>query len=71
MRKNKSKSAKVENPPLPRIPKIKCDFPGCNGVHVPNEETKQAMRDVDEEKNLGHAITLEEFWSAIGLDPNA
>lgn len=37
----------------------------------PNEETKQAMRDVDEEKNLGHAKTVEEFWSAMGIDPDA
>jgi hypothetical protein len=37
----------------------------------PNEETRQAMRDVEEEKNLGHAKTVEEFWSAMGIDPNA
>lgn len=37
----------------------------------PNEITKQAMRDVDEEKNLGHAKTVEEFWLAMGIDPNA
>ena len=37
----------------------------------PNEETKQAMRDVDEGRNLGHAKTIEEFWLAMGIDPNA
>lgn len=39
-------------------------------VYLIMKETKQAMRDVDEEKNLGHAKTVEEFWSAMGIDPN-
>lgn len=37
----------------------------------PNEETKKAMHDVDEGKNLGHVKTVEEFWMEMGIDPNA
>ena len=37
----------------------------------PNAETQQAMRDVDERKNLIHCNSIEEFWKAIGIDPNA
>ncbi len=38
---------------------------------VPNRETKEAMRDVQENRNLGRAKTLDEFWTAMGIDPNA
>ncbi|MBS0622509.1 MAG: hypothetical protein JSR80_06090 [Verrucomicrobia bacterium] len=37
----------------------------------PNAETEKAMRDVDEGKNLIHCKTIEEFWSALGIDPDA
>jgi hypothetical protein len=37
----------------------------------PNAETQQAMRDVDERKNLTRCNSIEEFWLAVGIDPNA
>lgn len=37
----------------------------------PNAETQKAMRDVDERKNLTRCNSLEEFWLAVGIDPNA
>lgn len=37
----------------------------------PNAETQKAMRDVDERKNLTRCNSIEEFWQAVGIDPNA
>lgn len=37
----------------------------------PNAETQKAMRDVDEGKNLTHCNSIEDFWLALGIDPNA
>lgn len=37
----------------------------------PNTETQKAMRDVDERKNLTRCNSIEEFWNAVGIDPNA
>lgn len=37
----------------------------------PNAETQKAMRDVDERNNLTRCNTLEEFWLAVGINPNA
>ena len=37
----------------------------------PNEETQKAMHDVDKRKNLTQCSTIEEFWKAVGIDPNA
>ena len=37
----------------------------------PNPETQKAMRDVDERKNLTHCNSIEDFWLAVGIDPNA
>lgn len=37
----------------------------------PNAKTQKAMRDVDERKNLTRCNSIEEFWSAVGLNPNA
>ena len=37
----------------------------------PNAVTRKAMRDVDEKKNLTRCNSLEEFWLAMGIDPNA
>lgn len=33
----------------------------------PNEETIQAMQDVDNDENLIEHRTLDEFWEALGL----
>ena len=37
----------------------------------PNEETKKAMRDVDERKNLTRCNSIKEFWKVVGIDTNA
>jgi hypothetical protein len=37
----------------------------------PNAETQKAMRDVDERHNLTRCNSIEEFWKAVGIDPNA
>ncbi len=37
----------------------------------PNAETKKAMRDANKRKNLTRCATIEEFWQAVGVDPNA
>lgn len=37
----------------------------------PNEETKKAMLDSRNKRNLGHAKTVTEFWEEMGLNPNA
>ncbi len=37
----------------------------------PNDETKKAMRDVDQRKNLTRCNSLEDFWQVVGIDPNA
>jgi hypothetical protein len=50
---------------------VRKEMPTHRRNQEPNEETKQAMRDVDEEKDLGYAKTVEEFWSEMGIDPNA
>jgi hypothetical protein len=42
----------------------------CHRGHVPNEETKKALR--DSRNGEGETFsTLSEFWEAMGLEPNA
>ena len=37
----------------------------------PNAETRAAMHDVDARNNLARCNSIEEFWKAVGIDPNA
>ena len=37
----------------------------------PNAETRAAMRDVKEKKNLTRCNYIKEFWQVVGLDPHA
>lgn len=37
----------------------------------PNEETKKAMLDSRERKNLGHAENIDDFWKQMGINPHA
>lgn len=37
----------------------------------PNTETRKAIRDIEENKNLTRYKNLDEFWADMGLDPNA
>lgn len=37
----------------------------------PNAETKKAMKDIEENKNLTRYKNVDDFWVDMGLDPNA
>ncbi len=39
--------------------------------HAPNSETKKALRDSRDRKNLGHAKSMDEFWKQMGISPDA
>src|ERR1700723_2118105 len=68
---NKSISDYLLDGPRKKIPSVKCDFPGCNGVHEPNEETAKVLRETDDGINLETHNSLEDFWKAMGMNPNA
>ena len=38
---------------------------------IPNAETKKAIKDIEENKNLTRYKTVDDFWSDMGIDPNA
>lgn len=42
----------------------------CNPSHEPNTETREALNESREGK-LKSYKTLDEFWKAMGIDPNA
>jgi hypothetical protein len=54
-----------------RMPKSKCNVPGCNGSHEPNQLTEKVLRDSEKGENLEHHESIEEFWRSMGIDPNA
>ena len=37
----------------------------------PNAETKKAMKDIEEKKNLQRYKTVDDFWTDMGIDQNA
>lgn len=37
----------------------------------PNAETKKAMKDIKENNNLTRYKNIDDFWTDMGLDPNA
>ena len=37
----------------------------------PNAETKKAIKDIKENKNLTRYKNVDKFWADLGLDPNA
>jgi hypothetical protein len=37
----------------------------------PNPDTKKAMSDIEENKNLTRYKNVDDFWKDMGLDPNA
>ena len=57
--------------PRKKIPHIKCAFPGCHGIHVPNKETEEVFRDTDAGRNLESHDSLDDFWKSMGMKPNA
>jgi hypothetical protein len=38
---------------------------------VPNAETKKAMKEIEENKNLIRYKSVDDFWADMGIDPNA
>lgn len=37
----------------------------------PNAETKKAMQEIEENKNLSRYKTVDDFWQDMGINPNA
>lgn len=37
----------------------------------PNAETRRAIRDIEENKNLQRFKNVDDFWAEMGIDPNA
>jgi hypothetical protein len=68
---NKTVSDYLLDEPRKKIPSVKCDFPGCNGTHEPNEETAKVLRETDAGIGLESHDSLEAFWKAMGMKPNA
>lgn len=66
---NKTISDYLLEKPRKKIPNVKCDHPGCSGVHVPNKETAKVLRDTDAGRNLESHNSLEDFWKAMGMKP--
>lgn len=55
----------------PRRKMVGCDFPGCTGIHEPNEETRKVLEETDAGIGLESHNSLEGFWKAMGMKPNA
>lgn len=48
-----------------------CGGHHCSRSHKPNEETAQVLRETKEGKNIESHESLDEFWKAMGMTPNA
>jgi hypothetical protein len=68
---NKSISDYLLDTPRRKMPRVKCNFPGCSGKHVPNKETSKVLRETEAGENLESHESLEDFWKAMGMNPNA
>ena len=54
-----------------QMPKLnKCNHPGCDGKHEPNEESKKALKKSREGKGIVFS-SLDEFWETMGINPSA
>ena len=38
---------------------------------IPNKETEKVLRDTENGKNLVTHKSIQDFWKAMGIDPNA
>ena len=38
---------------------------------IPNKETQKILRETEEGKNRESHESIEDFWNAMGIDPNA
>ena len=56
---------------FPRSYMPSCDFPSCDGIHSPNKETEQVLKETDEGVNLESHDSLDDFWNSMGINPNA
>lgn len=68
---DKSISDYLLEKPRQKMPKMQCDFPGCDGMHKPNKETEKVLKDTDAGRNLESHDSLKDFWKAMGMKPNA
>ncbi|WP_042280827.1 hypothetical protein [Candidatus Protochlamydia sp. R18] len=49
----------------------KCAGHDCTKNHEPNEETAQVLRETRRGENIESHDSLEDFWKAMGMKPNA
>jgi hypothetical protein len=54
-----------------RMPKSRCNLPGCGGIHKPNKLTEKVLKESARGENLEHHDSVEDFWESMGIDPNA
>lgn len=70
-REGQSMSEYLLSYPRTQMPNFdKCDHPGCDGKHEPNKESKKALKESREGKGTIFS-SVDEFWKAMGIKPNA
>jgi hypothetical protein len=57
--------------PRKKMPKMRCPSPGCDGAHIPNKKTAKVLKDSEAGINLESHDNLDDFWEAMGMNPNA
>lgn len=57
--------------PRKKIARARCNLSDCSGLHIPNKETQKVLRDTDTGKNLESHKSLDDFWKAMGVNPDA
>ena len=62
---NMSVSDYLLEKPRKKMPGMKCNFPGCDGTHIPNKETARVLRESEAGINLESHDSLESFWKAM------
>lgn len=67
---NKSVSDYLLDAPRKKIPNVKCNFPGCDGTHVPNKKTAKVLKETEAGMNLESHDSLDDFWKAMGIKPH-
>jgi len=68
---NKTISDYLLDAPRKKIPNVKCHIPGCDGYHIPNDETAKVLMETEAGINLESHDSLDGFWEAMGMKPNA
>lgn len=62
---------KTQGDTMKKMPKSSCGYPGCDGIHIPNEETAKVLRDSEKGLNIESHASIEDFWKSMGMKPNA